>query len=386
MANNRALAQWLIPSRFPRFTNAIPAETTPKVTATRAPPTLIANRLEKALAHLEGGTVAAAFSSGSAATNAVLQSLSPGDHVLCTDGFYGTEEAVARNLQGMGARPPPFSTLRRRQRAGCDAARNDASSGSKRRRNPMMRVTDIRRICDIARQAGVTSIVDNTVASPVLQRPLDLGADMVMHSTTKYLGGHSDILGGAIIARAKTPLFERIHQLQAAAGRRAVTFRMLAADARHSNAGVTRCVRRHRMPIVSPEFLEQHPQVESVLYAGLTSHPNHDIAVQQMHGGFGGLTFVPRKGLRQGSARHDVAPQADHSRDQSRRRRNHHRPSLLGRSLRARPTPKNLLRLSVGIEHYEDLIEDLDQALSKDRVTRARSRKGVTPQEDPKPS
>ena len=318
--------------------------------------------LEGALARLEGGTAAAAFSSGSAATNAVFQALSPGDHVLCTDGFYGTKNLLQSVFKDWGL---DFTLLDTSVVANVQAAmrRETKLIWIETPTNPMMRVTDIRRICEIARQAGAVSIVDNTIASPVLQRPLELGADFVMHSTTKYLGGHSDILGGAIIARAKSPLFERISQLQRIAGAvpspfecwllmRGIRTLALRVRAQASNA------------LHIAEFLAQHPRVESVLYAGLASHPAHDVAMQQMRAGFGGLLSFLVKGsdkealgmtahlklITRATSLGGVETTIDH-------RYSVEPPGTT--------TPKNLLRLSVGIEHYEDLIEDLDQALRK---------------------
>jgi len=321
--------------------------------------------LEQALAQLEGGAAAAAFASGSAATTAVFQSLSPGDHVLCTDGFYGTRKLLEQVFKEWGLEVTLMDTS---HAANVQAAirRETKLIWIESPTNPMMRVTDIRRVCEIARQAGATSIVDSTISSPVLQRPLDLGADMVMHSTTKYLGGHSDILGGALIAREKTPLFERIHFLQAATGgvpspfecwllMRGMKTLPLRVRAQSANA--------HAIA----EYLSVHPCVESVLYAGLKSHPGNEIAEQQMLGGYGGfgglLSFLVRgddkdalsmtshvKLITRATSLGAVETTIDH-------RYSVEPPGT--------PTPKNLLRLSVGIEHVDDLIADLDQALRK---------------------
>ena len=317
--------------------------------------------LESALAHLEGGAEAAAFSSGSAATHAVLQALSPGDHVVCCDGFYGTKKllsifkdwGLSYTLVDMSSVANVRNAMRRETRL----VWMETPS------NPMMRVADIRGVCEIARDSGATSIADNTVTSPVLQRPLELGADMVMHSTTKYLGGHSDILGGALVARERTPVFERIQMLQPVVGAvpspfecwllmRGIRTLALRVRAQASNA----------MRIA--EFLQRHAKVESVLYAGLPSHPGHDIAARQMNGGFGGLMSFLVKGsdkealamttnlkvITRATSLGAVETTIDH-------RYSVEPPGTT--------TPKNLLRLSVGIEHYEDLIEDLDQALNR---------------------
>jgi len=318
--------------------------------------------LERALAHLEGGTEAAAFSSGSAATNAVFQSLGPGDHVICADGFYGTRNLLQTVFKDWGLAVTLLDTS---VAANVQAAirRETKLVWIETPTNPMMRVTDIRRVCEMARQAGATSIVDNTIASPVLQRPLELGADMVMHSTTKYLGGHSDILGGAIIARAKSPLFERIGQLQKIAGAVPSPFecwllmrgiRTLALRVRTQSSNALHIA----------EFLAKHPRVESVLYAGLTSHPGHDIAAQQMRPGFGGLLSFLVKGDDK-----DALAMTAHLKVITRATSLGAVETTIDHRYSVEPpgttTPKNLLRLSVGIEHYEDLIDDLDQALNR---------------------
>jgi cystathionine gamma-synthase len=229
--------------------------------------------------------------------------------------------------------------------------------------NPMMLVTDIRELCKIAREAGAISIVDNTIASPVLQRPLELGADMVMHSTTKYLGGHSDILGGAIIAREQSAVFERIRKLQSAAGAVPSPFecwllmrgiKTLALRVRTQAANAQRIA----------EFLAKHSQVERVLYAGLASHPAHAVAASQMTGGFGGLLSF----LVQGQDKEALAMTV-HLKLITRATSLGGVETTIDHRYSVEPpgttTPKNLLRLSVGIEHHEDLIADLDQALNK---------------------
>ncbi len=317
--------------------------------------------LEHALAHLEGGAACAAFSSGSAATSAVFQALSPGDHVVCSDAFYGTKTLLNLYKEwGLSYTLVDSSTIANVQSA---VRRETKLIWIETPSNPMMRVTDIRRVSEIARHAGATLVVDNTAASPVLQRPLDLGADMVMHSTTKYLGGHSDILGGAIITRERTPLFERIQMLQHAQGGVPSPFECwLLVRGIKTLALRVRTQASNAMYVA--EFLAQHPQIESVLYAGLSSHPGHEIAVQQMHGGFGGLMSFLVKGTDK-----EALGMTAHLKVITRATSLGAVETTVDHRYSVEPagttTPKNLLRLSVGVEHYEDLIEDLDQALSK---------------------
>ena len=194
------------------------------------------NQLEEALARLEGGATSAAFASGSAATAAVLQALKPGDHVIYSKGFYGTKTLVEDVFGKWGLTATLMDTS---EVAAVEQAMRPETKliWAETPTNPMMVVTDIAAITALAKKRGVLSIFDNTLASPILQRPLELGADMVMHSTTKYLGGHSDILGGAIIAKENTPFFQGVRKLQAASRWRAVAIRMLATDARHQDSG-----------------------------------------------------------------------------------------------------------------------------------------------------
>lgn len=318
--------------------------------------------LEHALAALEGGAAAAAFSAGSAATNAVFQSLRPGDHVVCTDGFYGTKNLLRTIFADWGLTHTLIDTgnlaaVKTALRAETKLVWIETPT------NPMMVVSDIRRVCEMARAAGAMSVVDNTVASPVLQRPLELGADMVMHSTTKYLGGHSDILGGAIITREMSPLFERIHKLQSAGGAVPSPFecwllmrgiKTLPLRVRTQSANALHIA----------EFLAQHTKIERVLYAGLPSHPGHGVAAAQMEGGFGGLLSL----LVKGSDKEALAMTA-HLRLITRATSLGGVESTIDHRYSVEPpgttTPRNLLRLSVGIEHHEDLIADLEQALEK---------------------
>jgi cystathionine gamma-synthase len=319
------------------------------------------NQLEEALAKLEGGAAAAAFSSGSAATAAVFQAMRPGDHVICTKGFYGTQTLLRDIFQPWGL---TYTLMDTADAATVEAAMrpNTKLIWAETPTNPMMLVTDIRRVSEFAHKHGALALFDNTAASPVIQRPLELGADLVMHSTTKYLGGHSDVLGGAIITKENSEFFQRLRTIQAAAGAVPSPFecwllvrgiRTLALRARTQSANALRIA----------EFLSVHPKVESVLYAGLKSHPGHAIAASQMQGGFGGLMSFLVKGddksalgmtaylqvITRATSLGAVESTVDH-------RYSVEPPGT--------PTPKNLLRLSVGIEHADDLIADLDQALS----------------------
>jgi cystathionine gamma-synthase len=321
------------------------------------------DQLERALAALEGGAAALAFSSGSAATSAVLQSLSPGDHVLVPqDAFYGTQVLLKNIMSNWG--------LKHSQANMQDLAEVERALAAKPRlvwlespSNPLLGVADLRSVIALAQKAGALVACDNTVATPMLQRPLELGADMVMHSVTKFLSGHSDVLSGALVFRENGSLFERVQHIQRETGGVPspfecwLTMRGLQTFPYRVRA---HCENAQRVA----EFLARHPRIEAVHYPGLPSHPGHKIATSQMNGGFGGLLSMQVKGGREAAFKvcaavkiftHATSLGGTHSLIE-------HRASVEGPNTRS---PENLLRLSVGLEHWEDLIADLEQALGK---------------------
>jgi cystathionine gamma-synthase len=316
--------------------------------------------LESALAQLEGGARAAAFASGSAATLAVLQALAPGDHVIASSGYYGTTKLLKEVMRPWGLEATLIDTS--------DVASVEKAITKKTQlvwletpSNPMIKVTDLAAVAKIVHAAGAKVVVDNTAATPVFQRPLELGADLVMHSTTKYLGGHSDVLGGAIISKEDDALFGRIHVLQGTGGAVPSPF-----DCWLLQRGIKTLHLRVRQQAANAlalaTYLHRHPKVERTLYAGLPSHPGHDIAVRQMKGGFGGLFSFLVKGGRDEALKVMGALRLVHRATSLGGTEStiDHRESVepLGYG-----TPANLLRLSCGIEHVDDLREDLEQAL-----------------------
>lgn len=315
--------------------------------------------LESALARLEGGKAAAAFASGSAATLAVLQSLKPGDHVIATAGFYGTTKLLTETMAEWGLRSSMVDTT------DVDAVRNSLTPQTRlvwaeTPSNPMMKVSDIRALAEVTHAAGALLFCDNTLATPLLQCCFDLGADFVMHSTTKYLGGHSDVIGGAVVAREDDELFKRIRTTQTVGGAVPSPFDCWLL-LRGMKTLALRVPRQAESALRIAEHFSKHPKVERVLYAGLKSHPGHEIAARQMSG-FGGLLSILVKGDRQkaldamsrvklivrATSLGGVETSIDH--------RESVEPPGAG-------APANLLRISVGIEHVDDLIEDLEQAL-----------------------
>jgi cystathionine gamma-synthase len=318
--------------------------------------------LERALTELEGGKAAAAFSSGSAATLAVLQALRPGDHLIATEGFYGTRKLLNEIIGPWGL---DFSVV---NTSNLDAIRKAVKQNTRliwieTPSNPLMRVTDITAVAEIAKTSRAQVIVDNTVGTPMLQRCFELGADLVMHSTTKYLSGHTDVLGGAIVTKAEDELFWRIRQIQTTAGAVPSPFDCWLLQ-RGMKTLSLRVPTQSANALRIAEFLSTQPKVERVLYSGLSSHPGHEVAAKQMRGGFGGLMSFLVKGarpealrmtsylglIRRATSLGGTETTIDH--------RESVEPPNSG-------TPANLLRLSCGIEHADDLIEDLRQALEK---------------------
>ena len=329
--------------------------------------------LEIALAALEGipeggpgGAIATA--SGMGATAIIGYTLKPGDHVLLpNDAYGGTFRFFARVLaeQGVEWSAVDMTDARLVRTALLPTTR---VIWTETPTNPMLRLVDIAAVANVAREAGAMFVVDNTFATPYLQRPLDLGADVVLHSTTKYLGGHSDVVGGALITR-DPDLFARFEFLINAAGPIAGPFdawlvlrglKTLAVrmDRHTENAG--RIAR----------FLESHPGVMNVWYPGLESHPQHDLATRQMQGSGGMISFVPAGGPE---AAERIARSTElfflaeslggvESLIEVPAAMTH--VSVGGTALEV---PPDLIRLSVGIEHADDLLEDLERALGDGR-------------------
>jgi cystathionine gamma-synthase len=317
--------------------------------------------LEDCLGALEGGAACAAFASGSAATTAVLQTLRPGDHVIAPlDAYYGTGELLTSIFTPWGLRVSLVDMT--------DLAQVRAALRPETRllwietpSNPLIRVVDIAALAALAREAGAFSVVDNTWATPLLQRPLELGVDLVMHSTTKYLGGHTDVMGGALVSSADDERFERIRKIQQTAGAVPSPFdcwlvlrgiRSLPARMRMHCAGA-RAVAEH---------LAAHSGVTVVHWPGLPSHPQHAVARAQMRD-FGGMLSIEVAGGRAGALRllerlrlFTRATSLGGAESLI-----EHRASVEGPATRA---PESLLRLSVGLEHPDDLIADLEDAFS----------------------
>jgi cystathionine gamma-synthase len=319
--------------------------------------------LEECLAALEGGRQALCFASGLAVANAIVQGLEPGDHIVAPDDVYWGLRKVIGEVFGKWGLETSY----------VDMTDIDAFHGALRPNtrlvwvetpsNPLMKITDLPAIAALARGASpnIITVCDGTFATPVLQRPLDCGIDMVAHSTTKYLSGHSDVIGGALITRNDNYLFERARKSQRYGGAVPSPF-----DCWLTRRGIdtlpwrVRAQSENAMRVA--QFLQAHAAVEAVHYPGLESHPGHKIAARQMSA-FGGMLSFQVRGNRETAmavaARCKLFLRATslggaHSLIE-------HRASIEGPTSR---TPQNLLRCSIGLEHTDDLIEDLDQALA----------------------
>jgi len=316
--------------------------------------------LEECLARLEGGAGAACFASGSAATAAVLQTLEPGAHVIVPDDAYFGTTKLARDIFGPWKLEVSVVDM---TDVGCvEEALRPATRlvWVETPSNPLLRVVDIARIAELAHTRAALCVVDNTWASPVLQQPLALGADVVMHSTTKYLGGHSDVLSGALVWRADGAVAQRLRAIQTSVGAVPSPFecwltmrgvRTLPWRMRAHTANATRLA----------QYLTSHDRIEVVHYPGLPTHPAHALASRQMSG-FGGMMSLQVRGGRD-AAMSLAAGLRIVTRATSLGGTEsliEHRASVEGPGTRA---PENLLRLSVGLEHVDDLIEDFEQAL-----------------------
>ncbi len=316
--------------------------------------------LEKCLLQLEGGTAAACFASGMAATTAVLQALKTGDHVIApNDCYHGTRDLL-RDVFAPWGMDTTFVDMTDLEQVRQAVRPQTRLIWVETPSNPLLRITDLSQVGQIARDAGALLACDNTLASPLLQHPFELGADLVVHSTTKYLGGHEDVMGGAVISREDSETFEKIRMIQGTAGAVLAPFECwLTLRGIRTLHLRMQAISQNALRIA--QFLSDHPQVEAVYYPGLPGHPGHEIARRQMSA-FGGLLSFQVRGDRaaaiEAAARLKLFVRATSlGGTQS---LIEHRASIEGPHT---TTPDNLLRVSVGIENIEDLIEDLTQAL-----------------------
>jgi cystathionine gamma-synthase len=315
--------------------------------------------LEEALAALEGGEDAAAFGSGLAASSAVLQALAPGDHVIAPTDVYHGMTKLLREVYIRWGLEVSFVDMTNLEEIKQAVRPRTKLFWVETPSNPLLKITDIAHVAEIAHAAGAICVCDNTWA-PIVQRPLDLGADVVVHATTKYFGGHSDVTGGAVIAKTKSNFFERVREIQTTCGAVPSPFDCwLILRGMRSLPWRIRAHSENALQVAT--WLADHPRVEAVHYPGLASHAGHEIAGRQMSA-FSGMLSFEVKGGREAAlgvaAKTEIFIRATSLGGVE--SLIEHRASIKGEDPR---TPQGLLRLSIGLEHPDDLIEDLAEAM-----------------------
>jgi cystathionine gamma-synthase len=318
---------------------------------------------EALLTTLEGGVACLMFSSGMAAAMAVFLALRPGDHVVAPRVMYwGLRNWLQSFARSWGLSIEFVDASSSEELAGAVRPGQTKLIWIETPANPTWCITDIAAAAEIAHLAGARLAIDSTAATPILTRPIELGADIVMHSATKYLNGHSDVVAGALVTAAEDELWRGIAANRANLGAILGSFEawLLLRGMRTFPLRVERCCRSAQR---IAEYFADHPRVVTVLYPGLPNHPGHAVAAWQMHGGFGGMLSIRVRGG-------EDAAIAAAARVQLWKRATslggvesliEHRASIEGAGSPASP---DLLRLSVGIEDVADLIEDLEQALA----------------------
>ncbi|MGB7337588.1 MAG: aminotransferase class I/II-fold pyridoxal phosphate-dependent enzyme [Phototrophicaceae bacterium] len=316
--------------------------------------------LEERLTTLEGGHACAMFSSGSTAMLSLLQALKTGDHVIApADMYFGIQVILKEIMQPWGLETT-FVDMSQPDAVAAAITDKTRMIIAETPSNPMMTLTDIAAIADIAQAHNLIFVVDNTIGTSIFQSPFELGADIVVHSTTKFISGHSDVLGGALITREQTDFFEHVYRIQRIGGATADPYSCWLT----LRGIMTMPVRVRAMnenSYVVAEYLENHPQIERVLHPALASHPQHDLFKKQMRGATGLFSFQVI-----GDAQNAINF-TNHLKIIKRvtsfggvRSKIEHRASIE----EGTSTPQNLLRISIGLEHPDDLIEDIEQALA----------------------
>jgi cystathionine gamma-synthase len=317
-------------------------------------------QFEHLIATLEGGEAAAAFSSGIAAGTAILQSLDTGDHVIIPEDIYAGNRMMIKKIMTRWGLDFDFIDMTDLENIEAHIKPNTKLIWIETPSNPLMRITDIIGVVDLAKAHNLKTVADNTWPTPVNQLPLELGVDLVLHSTSKYFGGHSDILGGAVVSKKHDEFFDNILTVQKLGGAvpspqdcwmlsrstRTLSYRMKGHN-------------EHAEKVAA--FLADHPKVEDVYYPGLESHKGHEIAKKQMKGFGGMISFLVNgdqkeaikivgrsKLIKRATSLGGVETTWEH------RRSSENEDSV---------TPENMIRISIGLEHPDDIIEDLERAL-----------------------
>ena len=326
---------------------------------------------EKCIADLESGIRGLAFASGMAATSTILELLDSGSHVVAGDDLYGGSFRLFHGVRERSSNLSfSFVPLEDPDRLRAAIRPETRMIWVETPTNPMLKIVDIAAAADIAREHGALLVVDNTFATPLLQRPLELGADIVMHSATKYLNGHSDIIGGVAVVRHDEELAERLWYLLNSTGGIQGPFDSYLA-LRGLKTLALRMTAHCENSLKIAQWLQQHPQVEKVIYPGLLDHPQYELAMRQMSGRGGGIISIEVKGgldkARLMLERCELFALAE-SLGGVESLINH--PAIMTHA--SVPVEQRerigisdtLIRLSVGVEDADDLIADLDYALA----------------------
>jgi cystathionine beta-lyase/cystathionine gamma-synthase len=324
--------------------------------------------LEDSLANLENGSNAFVFSSGLAAQSAVLEMLKPGDHIIAFDDLYGGTFRLLEEIKSKSSNLEISYVDYNKVDLNKIIKNNTKLIWIETPTNPLLKITDLKKIASIAKKHKVLTICDNTFASPINQKPLDLGIDIVNHSTTKYINGHSDIIGGALIIGKNKKLADKISFIQNSVGAIPSPFDCFLI-LRAIKTLSLRMKQHNYNGLKVAKYLEKHKKIIKVVYPGLTTHSQHKIAKKQMDGYGAVVTFFHKGNLKeikrfmQNLKIFTIAESLGgvESLIES--------PALMTHAYvntkvgQLTPIPENLVRISVGIEHVDDLIEDLKQAL-----------------------
>ncbi|MEV1132300.1 cystathionine gamma-synthase [Agromyces sp. NPDC049794] len=326
--------------------------------------------LETQLAAIEGGIRGLSFASGLAAEDALLRTvLTPGDHVVIGNDVYGGTHRLVRRIHGAwGIRHTTVDT------SDLDAVRDAVELGTTKvlwietPSNPLMKISDIAALAELGDEAGVLVVVDNTFASPALQQPLALGAAVVVHSTTKYLGGHSDVVGGGLVfAAGQEELAESVTFTQFAAGAVSGPFDAFLTSRGIKTLGI-RMQRHSQNALAIARRLDEHAAVERVFYPGLESHPGHELAARQMSG-YGGMLSISLAGgaaaarrFAESTSLFQLAESLGGVESLVNYPSEMTHASVKGTEAEV---PESIVRLSVGIEDVDDLLDDIDQTLER---------------------
>jgi cystathionine gamma-synthase len=315
--------------------------------------------LENVVAKLEAAEDAAAFSSGNAAGAAVFQALGAGSHIIAPDDMYhGLRNQLLQVFDGIIE--VSFVDLANTKAIANAIKQNTRLIWVETPSNPLLKISDLKSICELAKSKGILVACDNTFSTPVFQKPLEIGCDIVMHATTKYFGGHSDLIGGVLACKKNDDLWKKIRNIQVLSGAVPSPF-----DCYLTVRGIKTLPYRMRghaqNATLLAKFLDSHHQVEKVFYPGLKEHLGHEIAKSQMSDYGGMLSFLVKGGAEE--ARKVVNSVKIFTQATSLggvESLMEHRASVEGPGTK---TPQNLIRISVGLEHVEDLIQDLNHAL-----------------------